>query len=134
MILTSYSNSDRKGGDWKIKKSYRVNYIRVPFQISSTEQAKLLVVLHVFSWFTFGLIRDAFIYKLVDNMMRGSYQSLRSNNNTFFISCLPAAVTQVQSVSGMLTNLPCNITPSVPGDKVNLVLWYKDGFGKPLYR
>ena len=42
-------------------------------------------------------------------------------------------LTFVQSVSGMLTNLPCNITPSVPGDKVNLVLWYKDGLGKPLY-
>ena len=26
-------------------------------------------------------------------------------------------LTFVQSVSGMLTNLPCNITPSVPGDK-----------------
>ncbi len=43
-------------------------------------------------------------------------------------------VTNVQTVSGMLTNLPCNITPTVAGDKVNLVLWYKDGFGKPLYR
>jgi hypothetical protein len=43
-------------------------------------------------------------------------------------------MTSVQSVAGMLTNLPCNITPALPGDKVNLVLWYKDGFGKPLFR
>ena len=43
-------------------------------------------------------------------------------------------VTKVSSVSGMLTNLPCNITPSQPDDKVNLVLWYKDREGKPLFR
>lgn len=42
-------------------------------------------------------------------------------------------VTSVQSVAGKLTNLPCNITPSIEGDRVNLVLWYKDGFGKPLF-
>lgn len=42
-------------------------------------------------------------------------------------------VTRIQSVSGMLTNLPCNITPSSPTDRVNIVLWYKDGLGKPLY-
>jgi len=40
---------------------------------------------------------------------------------------------KVQTVSGMLTNLPCNITPSVPGDRVLIVLWYKDGYGKPIY-
>ena len=33
----------------------------------------------------------------------------------------------------MMTNLPCNITPSVPGDQVLIVLWYKDGYGKPIY-
>jgi len=40
---------------------------------------------------------------------------------------------KVETVSGMLTNLPCNITPSVPGDRVLIVLWYKDGYGKPIY-
>jgi len=40
---------------------------------------------------------------------------------------------RVETVSGMLTNLPCNITPSVPGDRVLIVLWYKDGYGKPIY-
>ena len=39
----------------------------------------------------------------------------------------------VVTVTGMLTNLPCNITPPVEDDNVNLVLWYKDGFGKPLF-
>ena len=42
-------------------------------------------------------------------------------------------VTHVGTVLGMLTNLPCNITPSLPGDRVLLVLWYKDGYGKPSY-
>ncbi|XP_023319737.1 protein turtle homolog A [Eurytemora carolleeae] len=42
-------------------------------------------------------------------------------------------VTEVGTVLGMLTNLPCNMTPALPGDKVLLVLWYKDGYGKPLY-
>ncbi len=40
----------------------------------------------------------------------------------------------VVAISGMLTSLPCNITPPARGDQVNLVLWYKDGYGKPLYR
>ena len=31
---------------------------------------------------------------------------------------------RVETVSGMLTNLPCNITPSVPGDRVLIVLWW----------
>ena len=39
----------------------------------------------------------------------------------------------VETVLGMMTNLPCNITPSVPGDQVLIVLWYKDGYGKPIY-
>jgi len=42
-------------------------------------------------------------------------------------------VLSVETVLGMMTNLPCNITPSVPGDQVLIVLWYKDGFGKPIY-
>ena len=35
------------------------------------------------------------------------------------------SVTTVESVVGMMTNLPCNITPSLPDDKIQLVLWYK---------
>ena len=47
---------------------------------------------------------------------------------------VPVPMMNVRTVVGMLTNLPCNITPSVPGDRVLIVLWYKDGYGKPLYR
>ena len=32
-------------------------------------------------------------------------------------------VLAVETVLGMMTNLPCNITPSVPGDQVLIVLW-----------
>ena len=32
---------------------------------------------------------------------------------------------KVDTVAGMLTNLPCNITPNLPDDRVLLVLWYK---------
>lgn len=44
-----------------------------------------------------------------------------------------AFIHDVITVQGMLTNLPCNITPPSSDDQVNLVLWYKDGFGKPLF-
>ena len=40
-----------------------------------------------------------------------------SKNNHDVFSLFSVPLTFVQSVSGMLTNLPCNITPSVPGDK-----------------
>ena len=59
-------------------------------------------------------------------------QSYRDIYSLFFYFSAP--LTYVSSVSGMLTNLPCNITPSLPEDKVNLVLWYKDQEGKPLFR
>ena len=45
----------------------------------------------------------------------------------------PVPLLSVETVLGMMTNLPCNITPSVPGDQVLIVLWYKDGYGKPIY-
>ena len=45
----------------------------------------------------------------------------------------PVPMMKFETVSGMLTNLPCNITPSVPGDRVLIVLWYKDGYGKLIY-
>ena len=51
--------------------------------------------------------------------------------NYFLFISVP--MMRVETVSGMLTNLPCNITPSVPGDRVLIVLWYKDGYGKPIY-
>ena len=46
----------------------------------------------------------------------------------------PVRMMKVETVSVMLTNLSCIITQTVPGDQVLLVLWYKDGYGKPIYQ
>ena len=43
----------------------------------------------------------------------------------YFLFIFLGSVTTVESVVGMMTNLPCNITPSLPDDKIQLVLWYK---------
>ena len=69
-------------------------------------------------------------------LMRGSClkSNLQPPSSSFALLFIAGPVTRIQSVSGMLTNLPCNITPSSPTDRVNIVLWYKDGLGKPLYR
>lgn len=40
----------------------------------------------------------------------------------------------VEAVKGTIGRLPCNITPSVKGDKIILVIWYKDGYSLPIYR
>lgn len=40
----------------------------------------------------------------------------------------------VEAVKGTIGRLPCNITPSVNGDKIILVIWYKDGYSLPIYR
>ncbi|XP_031626202.1 nephrin-like isoform X1 [Contarinia nasturtii] len=39
----------------------------------------------------------------------------------------------VEAVKGTIGRLPCNITPSVKGDKIILVIWYKDGYSVPIY-
>ncbi|XP_076324955.1 synaptogenesis protein syg-2-like [Tachypleus tridentatus] len=41
--------------------------------------------------------------------------------------------TQNVAVVGGKVAIPCDITPSIIGDTVELVLWYKDDFSKPIY-
>nr|CAI5855429.1 unnamed protein product [Callosobruchus analis] len=41
---------------------------------------------------------------------------------------------QVWAVAGDNADLPCDITPALPGDNVTMLFWYKDGMGMPLYR
>ena len=38
------------------------------------------------------------------------------------------------AVEGLSARLPCDITPPNPGEKVYLVLWYRDDEGEPIYR
>jgi hypothetical protein len=40
----------------------------------------------------------------------------------------------VWAVQGQDAELPCDVTPPVLGDRVNMVLWFKDNAGIPLYR
>jgi hypothetical protein len=38
------------------------------------------------------------------------------------------------AVQGISARLPCDITPPNPGEKVYLVLWYREDEGEPIYR
>ncbi|KAL6256355.1 hypothetical protein P5V15_012472 [Pogonomyrmex californicus] len=44
-----------------------------------------------------------------------------------------APVRLVWAAEGDNVELPCDITPPTPGDRVNMVLWFKDNAGIPLY-
>lgn len=39
-----------------------------------------------------------------------------------------------ESVQGTQGRLLCNVTPPIEGDRVILVIWYKDGLSTPIYR
>ena len=99
------------------------------------------------NWVSLEMIRKVIVtifstFPIKSNqMLFQKYQKNRSHNPRrlqilchFALLFIAGPVTRIQSVSGMLTNLPCNITPSSPTDRVNIVLWYKDGLGKPFYR
>ncbi|KOX78890.1 Kin of IRRE-like protein 3 [Melipona quadrifasciata] len=47
---------------------------------------------------------------------------------------LTAPVRLVWAIEGKDAELPCDITPPTPTDSVNMVLWFKDTAGIPLYR
>lgn len=40
----------------------------------------------------------------------------------------------VWAAAGMDADLPCDVSPPIPNDRVNMVLWFKDSEGVPLYR
>ena len=41
---------------------------------------------------------------------------------------------EVLSAEGLDVDLPCDVTPPKSGDRINMVLWFKDEEGVPLYR
>jgi len=50
----------------------------------------------------------------------------------FFPFSVPVRL--VWATEGDNVELPCDITPPTPEDSVNMVLWFKDDAGIPLYR
>jgi len=51
-----------------------------------------------------------------------------------FLNIFSAPVRLVWATKGDNVELPCDITPPTPEDSVNMVLWFKDNIGIPLYR
>jgi len=45
---------------------------------------------------------------------------------------VPAKI--VWALTGMDAELPCDVTPALPGDNVTMIFWFKDTIGMPLYR
>ena len=51
----------------------------------------------------------------------------------FFDFSFPVPETSVSAVQGSSVELPCNLTAPIYGDKVRLVLWFKNDSNLPIY-
>jgi hypothetical protein len=51
----------------------------------------------------------------------------------FFLSFPTAPITNVEAIEGQQAHLYCPMT-TPNADKINMVLWFKDDVGVPIYR
>lgn len=55
--------------------------------------------------------------------------------NNFSFSLFAGPLSEVQTATGLDVTLPCDLLPTAMSqtDKVQLVIWYKEGNAKPIY-
>nr|XP_024215250.1 nephrin isoform X2 [Halyomorpha halys] len=69
------------------------------------------------------LLTFLFLFNLVNAQTTSETAEFQKN--------LPAEVIWAQE--GGDAELPCDVEPSAPGDRINMILWFKDSTGIPLY-
>lgn len=50
------------------------------------------------------------------------------------LHCVAVPAQVIWAQEGGDAQLPCDVEPSAPGDRINMILWFKDSTGIPLYR
>ncbi|KAF6216033.1 hypothetical protein GE061_000370 [Apolygus lucorum] len=78
--------------------------------------------------------KNALIQKAFSRVMMGkhgiTWRYLKHGDLLFREVALPP----VDAVLGRSAELPCNIEPDIRDDRVYMVLWFREGEPKPLYR